>query len=224
MASLKATLRGSKSVQKTLRDLRAMFETETDEVNKIIGTEAVRGVQRTIRAQHGPNGEPWAPLVMRQGVALRDTGALYNSITYEAPLGSKTVRIGTNRIQASLMHFGGVVTPKRKKYLAIPANKRIRREYSGDFRRDFPGAFVRKFRDGSGLGLFRKRETRSGRSSIELIAYLRQSVRIPARPFLGVSSDTWREILSRIEKRVGVVAKQAAEPAGDPLAFFGGAK
>jgi len=69
-------------------------------------------------------------------VDLIDTGALLNSIKYEV------VRSGVGGIlqvgswgvpYARIQEYGGVIRPKRSKYLTIPISKRSKGRYASDF-------------------------------------------------------------------------------------------
>jgi phage gpG-like protein len=211
MGSLSTVLRGDKDVRRVMRDLRRLVEGETDVALRIIGTEGVRGAQENIRQQHGPNGEGWPALKWRNGRALQDTRRLYNSITYVAPLGSKVVTIGTNVIYSALHHFGGIITPKRAKMLFLPLSRKIARAYSGNARRDYPGAFIFRSRKGNLLLARRKEGSRRRGAALELLGLLRDSVRIPARPYLGISPATWTRIRKALEGKIASIAEGGAQ-------------
>ena len=53
-----------------------------------------------------PYGERWAPLKLRSGQPLRDTGRLANSITWDA---EDILRVGTNVCYASVHQFGATI-------------------------------------------------------------------------------------------------------------------
>ena len=192
-------VRGDKDIRKAIADLRKLVETDDDRILRVVGVEAVKSSQRNIREKHGPDGEAWAGLKHRRGAALRDTGRLYNSITWTAPLGGRRVRIGTNVVYAALQHFGGNVVPKKGRFLAIPLTPAIRRNYSGSFRRDYPDAVVLRSKTGK-LFLARRSEKGKGKKGLELLAILLRSVRVPPRPYLGVSREGWETIRKRVEQ------------------------
>ena len=74
------------------------------------------------RNQRSPDGTPWAPLKMRNGQILSDSGRLKNSLSYQ--VGDDEVQVGTNVKYARTHQFGATIyptsTPKRKKALAFP--------------------------------------------------------------------------------------------------------
>ncbi len=86
-----------------------------------IGMALVKNTQERFRAGHGPGGAKWAPLhpmyapIKRGPGILRASGMLMRSINYR--VGTDDVRVGTNRIQARIDQFGGVIKPKRVQYL-----------------------------------------------------------------------------------------------------------
>lgn len=80
-----------------------------------IGDTVKASIQLNFREQHDPDGEPWQPLSpatleqrRKKGTGaqmLRDTGLLNRSITYNAD--DTAVEIGSDKIYANMMHFGG---------------------------------------------------------------------------------------------------------------------
>ena len=63
--------------------------------------------EQTIQRNFTAGGRPtrWAPLKLRDGQPLRDTGRLMNSISAQ-PVGDRTVLVGTNVVYAAVHNFG----------------------------------------------------------------------------------------------------------------------
>jgi len=200
-------LRGGDEVQKALGSLKKLIATDREKMLAMIGVEYVRDAQRNIREKHGPRGEAWPGPPQRGGQRLQDTRRLYNSITYQIA-SQRSVFIGTNVIYAALHQYGGTIRPKRKKMLFQPANRQIARQYSGDAKRDFPGAFtLRKLTRGGHVPLVRKKAG----GGLELIGILRRESTIPASPYLGESERAWASIKKRLHSMVTVVWPGAKE-------------
>lgn len=83
-----------------------------EEVYRTIGNTVVNRVRMCFRMGIDPWGSPWAPLKIRQGQPLRDTGRLQRSIT--ARPDSTGVTIGTNVSYAPVHQFGATIKPKLK--------------------------------------------------------------------------------------------------------------
>src|SRR5688500_18332546 len=79
---------------------------------------SVAGAKDFFARSAGPSGAPWAPLKIRSGKPLLDTGRLRNSI--QGKVTASCVELSASGVQARLMSEGGTVTPKRGKFLAIP--------------------------------------------------------------------------------------------------------
>jgi phage gpG-like protein len=77
-----------------------------------IGNAGVDETRLRFSESRAPDGSAWAPLspvtiALRRGSSaqpLLDTGALRNSIT--SVVDDKSVTIGTNKVQAPMLHFG----------------------------------------------------------------------------------------------------------------------
>jgi phage gpG-like protein len=71
----------------------------------------VSSVQLGFKSGVSPYGASWAPLRLRQGQPLRDTGRLLSSIKPAAdPAG---VTVGTNVSYAAVHQFGATIRPKK---------------------------------------------------------------------------------------------------------------
>lgn len=83
---------------------------------KNVGERLLESTQDNFKNEQGPDGEKWAELspvtITRRAAAghgprpiLRVVGDLYESYNYEAS--DTEVRVGTSKVQAALLHFGG---------------------------------------------------------------------------------------------------------------------
>lgn len=82
-----------------------------------VGGELKKHIQLGFRNSQSPYGQAWAPLKVRQGKPLVDTGRLANSINYLVDANS--VEVGTNVLYAALQQFGGTIAPKQAKALSF---------------------------------------------------------------------------------------------------------
>jgi phage gpG-like protein len=76
-------------------------------VLQLIGTLGARACRRNIDRQASPEGEAYAP-TERGGTILRDTGILYNGITFEVETG-RSVLVGAGAASSAYnayQHFG----------------------------------------------------------------------------------------------------------------------
>lgn len=144
-----------------------------------IGLAIAADMRQRFQTSTAPDGTPWLPLVRPRpnggSKPLLDTGTLRNSIVGRAePDGGSA---GTNLVQAELMNAGGIVRPVKGKFLAIPATREAKRVGS-------PRRFPQKLRAviGKRGGVLLDR---GGHVQF----WLAREVRIPARPFVGVSPD-----------------------------------
>lgn len=145
-----------------------------------VGNLLVGSVGENFRRQQTPQGVPWQPLRpatirarQRRGrsalAILRETGVLAGSISFEvAPDG---VRIGSPVRYAAIHQFGGTID-------RAPRTGRIYR---------------RQFSDGSFGRRFAKKENKT--TVATKVAIGAHRIRIPARPFLGVSDQDETDII-----------------------------
>lgn len=89
------------------------------------GLMGLSEVRTRFHTQTDPSGVPWAPLAHARPeggtLPLRNHGTLAASFTSES--GPDFFRVGTNLPHARLLHFGGVVTPKNKRFLTLPLTR-----------------------------------------------------------------------------------------------------
>lgn len=126
---------------------------------KNIGFAWVQSTRDRFIAQVSPSGSTWAPLNPAYAAAKRGpgilrelgmAGGLMGSIHHQVP-DSRTLLVGTNKVQAAVHQFGATIRPVRARSLVFRLGGRL----------IFAG-----------------------------------SVRVPARPFLGASTDDLSEALA----------------------------
>lgn len=93
--------------------IRAMMAAgdQLEDLHKRIGAALVSNVQLGFKSGASPGGQAWAPLKIRRGQPLRDTGRLRSSITASAD--GDGVTVGTNVNYAAVHQFGTVINPKK---------------------------------------------------------------------------------------------------------------
>lgn len=93
--------------------IRAMIAAaqNLEPLHERIGAALVSNVQLGFKNGVSPYGQQWAPLKIRQGQPLRDTGRLRASIGQSADRTGVTV--GTNVSYAAVHQFGATIRPKK---------------------------------------------------------------------------------------------------------------
>lgn len=146
-------------------------------------------VKQRFTASQGPTGLAWPALKFPRpnggnAKPLMNLGLLRGSITGRET--ENTIAIGTALPQAPLMHFGGVVRPKKGRFLSIPLTTAAVR--SGGPRR-FGSPLHARFARNGRTGIL---VDNAGAEQFLLV----QSVTVPPRPFMGFS-DKWVEKFRR---------------------------
>lgn len=101
-------------LQLRMQDLRPVL--------REIGASLLTSTQRRFEDEQGPDGSPW-PTNQRGGAILRDSGRLYQSLTYAAD--HHQVEVGTNVVYARIHQLGGqagrgrAVTIKPRPFLGL---------------------------------------------------------------------------------------------------------
>lgn len=153
---------------------------------------AVAGVRQGFAEGVSPDGTPFAPLAHPRpqggGKPLRNTGLLAASVS--ASCTGDELALRANAPGARLHQEGGTVRPTRAKALAIPVTPEAVR--AGSARR-FPRRLFALGAKAAGKGKGALAES-DGRGGVKVHYLLRQSVDVPARPYLGVSE----KVLGRI--------------------------
>ncbi len=83
-----------------------------------VGRVLVNRIRLCFKLGVTPWGNPWAPLKIRKGQPLRDTGRLNRSIT--SRVDSTGVTVGTNVAYAPVHQYGATIVPKTKPSLVFP--------------------------------------------------------------------------------------------------------
>lgn len=157
-----------------------------------IGGASLFTTQRRFESQSAPDGGKWAPFApstlkrmnprRNPPQLLRDRGRLYDSLTFISD--DSSAEVGTNVVYAGIHQFGG----------EIP---RPERESSATFIYAAQGAGRTKKgkRVGSKLR-FAKASTRAKTKHTRDFTVPEHTIRIPARPYLGISEADKTEILA----------------------------
>lgn len=184
-----------KMVAKTAEDILRV--TRDPVLGKQLAILATAGAKQHFVDGVSPDGTPWAPLRLRAGKPLRDTGVLMAATTARAEQSASGVAIAlsNNRVQARLHNEGGTVTPKRAKYLAVPLTDTARKAGSPRQMVLFP-----RFRKGGRAGVL---VDKKGVAQFALV----KSVVIPQRRFLGFSEKTVKKMEDAVLARARAIVK-----------------
>jgi phage gpG-like protein len=187
-----------------------------------IRVASVSGVKRHFVRQEGPDGRPWPKLKYpRPGggnKVLRDKGLLAASV--QGRVTSHGVELFTSHVGANTHQFGGVITAKRGKFLAIPLTKEAKR-IGSPRQNGFPRPLF--VLEASGGGLYLVEATSAGQLVFHYA--LKKSVTIPARPFVGFSEETLQTIERIIATRAERILVRMfdrtvrTDPPEDPTLF-----
>lgn len=147
--------------------LKAQSELDTSTVLPRIGEYLQQSVEGRFKSQTGPDGTPWTPLQKRyakrkkynKNKVLTLRGYLRGGIHYQVD-GPNTVEVGTDSKYGAIHQFGGEVN--------MPARAATVRHRSVAGRILFAG----------------KKHKRATEKQVNIGAHL---VKLPARPFLGIS-------------------------------------
>ncbi len=118
----------------------------------------------------------------RKGTTLVGIGTLKDSIHYVVQ--GNQVIVGTNLKYAKIHHEGGIITPSKGKYLAIPLTPEARVRKPRDFTNTFiaKGVIFQKVEGGEPIALY----------------VLKKSVTIPARPYMLLFPDEVNALNKRV--------------------------
>lgn len=196
-------------------EFKAVRQDATIKLNKRalhrrIGNYMVASTVKKIEAGIMPPNAPLTVAVKKNNLPLKDRGNLLSSFSAKSDEGQ--VRIGTNRIRAKLLQYGGMVKPKGQ-WLWIPADPRTR-TLLGRYAHH-PTAVIKGLRSEGNLVWFHTKPThgvvmaRKGKRGKPWVVFvLKKSVKIPARPFLFFSDFDMSMIQGYL--RDGVKIKKGA--------------
>ncbi|HOX30913.1 MAG TPA: hypothetical protein PLB91_01210 [Spirochaetales bacterium] len=169
------------------------------ELLDVLGVAAEGLVVKNIKTGSWAPNAPLSQAVKGNAKPLQDSGALMASIAHRVESGRAIV--GTNRPGARLLHYGGEVTAKKSKFLAIPAGRETRtfmRQYGLTPRACISGMKAAGYQIWFAKSVVMARKGKTGKPRALFI--LRRSVRIPARPFMALGPDG-RAVLERMVAR-----------------------
>lgn len=163
-----------------------------------IGDALMFSTQRRFDTKSGPDGRPWAPFApstlrrmparRRPAELLRDSGRLASSLT--AASDGTAVEVGTNVIYAGIHQFGGeIARPERQG----SASFLIAREGAG------------RTKDGRRVGSrlrFASARSRAKSKHTRDFVVPAHTIRIPARPYLGLSEADKAEIVAILDQHL----------------------
>ena len=114
------------SARRALAELRKRGESISP-LMRGIGASLAEEIRAGFKDSRDPYGNPWAPLKLRRGKPLLDTGRLRNSINYKVTRSGGTVSeviVGTNVFYAKTHQFGATIVPVYAKMLAYKVRGR----------------------------------------------------------------------------------------------------
>lgn len=119
----------ARALEALIRKVRALGRAGGlyDRTKAALAAEALTQVQLGFRESRDPYGEPWAPLVLREGKPLQDTRRLETSFSTE--LLADGFRIGTRTFYGRVHQYGATILPKRAKLLRVPVGRGKKRRY-----------------------------------------------------------------------------------------------
>ena len=195
------------ALEMDLSQFPAWCERQADELRRLDWSQAWRAVAVYLAASTkqrlaqgiSPDGVPWRPLAHSRArggdTPLRDTGLLMASVAGQGQGHIETATPtslvwGTNLDRAALHQWGGTITPRGGKALAIPLTPEAARAGRA---RQFPRRlFVHQ--SGTGRGFLAESKGRGKTARLVLHYLLAASVTVPARPFLGLSDEDQEEV------------------------------
>lgn len=198
------------SIQTEDKGARIMLSGLTQAVNNMTpfwesaGAFMLRSIANTFRMGGNPKWPESRRAQAESGKTMLLSNRLRNSIAYSAS--ASELVVGTNTRYARLQNEGGIVKPKKAKALAIPLHKEARRAAENVTSiKDIEGLWM-LVRAGKAPLLCKTKGERTSKKtgavslkskvSIEPWFVLLKSVKVPARPFLRVTSDD----MTRLER------------------------
>ncbi len=156
-----------------------------------IGAAMLFSTQRRFETKTAPDGQPWRPLAPRTARErakrgrspadiLRDSGRLYQSLTYQVNASGSTASVewGSNVVYAAIHQFGGT----------IDVGERTQKIYQAyDAKNDFYDP------------RFRKKAKSNFERTVKVKAH---KITIPARPYLGINDADREAIIEMVDATI----------------------
>jgi len=160
-----------------------------------IGNYGENSTRLRFRNQVGPDGQKWKPSARAQaggGQTLVLTARLLRSISHQVR--NDGTEWGTNVVYAAIHQFGGEI-----KRAAFSSWARLRTDASGTLLRQ---------KDHSHLAVFAK----ATHKRVKVVRYTvdAHTIKMPARPYLGVNEADGREMLALATEAVDAAARGGA--------------
>lgn len=168
---------------------------------KHISNYLVSSAQKKINNGIEPANAPLTQAVKQGSKTLRDTGNLISSIA--AHSGENWAAAGTNLKYAKINQEGGTISSKKSSGLWIPANANTRtlmRKYNAQKAGELISAMK-----ADGYSIYRNKNiciAKSKRGKPFALFIIKESVEIPARPFLYIDETDEKYIQKQIKKMV----------------------
>ena len=215
----------------------AEFVTEMEQLAQLAGTVSyakplkqakvliVASAKENFAGAHSPDGVAWKPLAHARPNSkggdkpLRDKGLLMASVTSIAGSRGNISELtdtylvhGTNLEYAAIHQYGGTITPRNAKMLAIPLTRDADRAgYAKDFPRPL---FIITSKAGNVFLAETKAKSKKQPSGLTLHYILKDRVTIPARPFLGFGAKLVAGIIEIFRDFLGDVIRRKGGPSG----------
>lgn len=176
---------------------------------KALQVIAVAGMRSHFVEQRGPDGKAWGKLAHPRPdggeQVLRDKGLLYNSLG--SRITGEQLVLFASHPGANIHNFGGILTPKKARALAIPLTREAKR--AGSPRQNgFPRPLFLLVSKNRKAFLAERAEN----GGLVFHYILVRSVRIPKREFVGFSEKTLDKMEAVLASRLMDKLASAFDP------------
>lgn len=166
--------------ERLMRTIRQNVRVGVVRAGIIVQTEAKKMLNRGASNRGATPSAPGQP-------PHKDTGTLGRSIQIDASdIGEERnapkVRVGTNLPYAAIHEFGGVIRPKRSRFLTVPIGQNGRNVLRRGGLRSVPGVFFIKTKRGGVMAA--RQYSKAKAAALEPLAILVTEVRMPRRPYM----------------------------------------
>lgn len=160
-------------------------------VSRALRVIAVGGVREGFQTKTDPDGRPWRRLAHARPDGsteqLQDSGRLKASV--KAEVSARQLILLASHPGANLHQYGGTVTPKAGKFLAIPVTREAKRAGRP---RNFRQLMYARMSGDKSSGVLIGAGRRGDSQTVQFV--LVKSVTVPARVYLGFSRKTLDKI------------------------------